>query len=97
MQNSSQKVPKTRSNRKNPKILKVALISQFSRYRRKIFNSETCILALSDDIVNHRYFYHLTLKLRSRSFSHKSQFFSYLMSYQLPVWQFGKVNERDIL
>src|SRR5664279_5332382 len=82
---------------KNPKILKVILISQLSRYRRKILDSETCTQALADGIAKRRHFQQLTLKLRSRSFSHKSQYLIYLMSYQLPVLQFGKLNERDIL
>src|SRR5664279_6112135 len=54
---------------KNPKILKVLLNSQFSRYRRKILYTETCTQALADVIAKHRHFHHLTLKLRSRSFS----------------------------
>ena len=53
---------------KNPKILKVVSISQFSRYRRKILYPETCIQALTVGIAKLRYFYHLILKLRSRQF-----------------------------
>src|SRR5664279_3803579 len=64
----------SRSNRKNPKILKVLLNSQFSRYRRKILYTETCTQALADGMAKRRHFHHLTLKLRSRSFSHLENF-----------------------
>ena len=39
----------------------------------------------------------VTLKLRSRSFSHKSRYLSYLMIYQHPVWWFGKPEASDTL
>ena len=39
----------------------------------------------------------VTLKLRSRSFSHKSRYLSHLMKYQHPVWWFGKPEANDTL
>src|SRR5664279_2898155 len=85
----------SRSNRKNPKILKVLLNSQFSRYRRKILYTETCTQALADGIANHRHFHHLTWKLRSRSFSHNSQYLIYLMSYQAVSYTHLRAHETD--
>ena len=39
----------------------------------------------------------LTLKLRSRSFSHKLRYLSHFMRYQHPVWWFGKPEANDTL
>jgi hypothetical protein len=39
----------------------------------------------------------MTLKLRLRSFSHKSRYLSHLMRYQHPVWWLGKPEAKDIL
>ena len=44
-----------------------------------------------------QHFEAVTLTLRSRSFSHKSRYFSRLMRYRDPVWWFGKPEERYTL
>ena len=52
---------------------------------------------LSDCAEKFRHIEAVTLKLRSRSFSHNLRYLSHLKRYQHPVWWFGKPEANDIL